>query len=204
MVAAWRGNPCATVSKGYRKSSRTVSTATCNALQSLQVPLRDALLAWCRWRVRPVAAGRLTGRAWPAARVTWAWSSAAATFATTRTRTALAGAAATASATLCHDDLRRQVIPAPAKATPSAHLLAHNCVPISAFRAAAPRGCRVPGRSGAHFVQVQCALSCWRWPMTYSQMLPTSRAACSMMRAASGRLPMLSAFAATRSNTRRR
>lgn len=104
---------------------------TCNALQPLQVPLRDALLAWCRWRVRPVAAGRLAGRAWPAACVTWARPSAstAAAFTTARTGT-LAGAAATATATLCHDDLLRRVIPAPAKSTPGAHLLAYNCAPI--------------------------------------------------------------------------
>ena len=157
MVAAWRGQP---LRNGIERVVERFGAVTCNALQPFQIPLRDALLAWCRWRVRPVAAGRLTGRAWPAAGVTWAWSSAAATFATARTGAALAGAAATVSATLCHDDLRRRVIPAPAKATPSAHLLAHNCVPISAFWAAAPRGCTVPGRSGANFAQAQCALSC--------------------------------------------
>ena len=93
----------------------------------------SALLA-CRWRVRPVVAGWLTGRTWPAARITWAWSSASAATAFTiaRTRAALAGAAATASAALCHNDLRRRVIPAPAKATPGSHLLAHNCVPACA------------------------------------------------------------------------
>ena len=96
----------------------------------------SALLA-CRRRIRPVVAGWLTGRTWPAARVTWAWSSAsaAAAFATARTGTALAGAAGAAgaaSAALCHNDLRRRVIPAPAKTTPGAHLLAHNCVPTCA------------------------------------------------------------------------
>lgn len=120
---------------GIERVPEWFGAATCNALQTLQVPLQDALLAWCWWRVRPVAAGRLTGRAWPAAGVTWARPSTSATtaFAAARTGTALAGAAATASATLCHNDLRRRVIPAPAKATLDAHLLAHNCVPTCAL-----------------------------------------------------------------------
>lgn len=124
----------------------------------------SALLA-CRRRIRPVASRYLAGRAWPAAGVAWARpsASAATAFATARTGAALAGAAATAFATLCHDDLRRRVIPAPAKATPSAHLLAHNCapicVPILAILAGSPRGYMVAGPPGAYLEQVRCALS---------------------------------------------
>ncbi len=58
---------------------------------------------------------------------------------------------------------------------------------------------RTLNRPGAHY-----PARCCRWSMTYSQMFPASRAACSMMRAASSRLPMPSACAAARSNTRRR
>lgn len=147
---------------GIERVVERFGAVTCNALQPFQIPLRDALLAWCRRRVRPVAAGRLTGRAWPAAGVTWARSSAstAAAFNTARTGTL---AAATASATLCHDDLRRRVIPAPAKATPSAYLLAHNCVPICvpilAILATSPRDYTVAGSPGAYLERVRCALS---------------------------------------------
>jgi len=122
------------VPKGFAKPYPRVPVTHLQRVQVLPVPLQNALLAWCRRRIRPVAAGHLAGRAWPAAGVTWARPSAstAAPFTTARTRTALAGAAGAASATLCHDALRRRVIPAPPKATPGAHLWAHNCVPICA------------------------------------------------------------------------